>query len=332
MLLGIIAPFLEERHKAQIEETAAKYGVEIRYLENSTVPSADGSARGDDIPPAAFEDLDILFGNIKPEVLSYAKSLKWFACSWAGVDKVLDRALYASPEAILTNSSGCYGVTISEAIIMMILMLYRTVPRYTELMRNRGWGHLGPMRTLQGSVATVVGCGDIGRNTARRLKGMGAVEVRGVRRSAAQPDADFDKMYQTADLAEACKDTDLLILCVPGTDETKTMISKEIIDGLNPKTIIVNVGRGSAIDQPALIDALNEGRLAGAALDVMVPEPLPADHPLWDAKNALLFPHVSGMTSAAVTRDLIVDKFVRNLSAFMEGRPMEGVVDIERGY
>ncbi len=312
--LAVFAPFLEARHLQQIEDTARPYGLTVQYA------------------PQDLSEAEVIFGAAPNSVLASAPALRWFASSWAGLDGVLNASPKLPDNVLITSSSGCYGVTISEAIIMMILMVFRREPEHFRLTEERIWKPLDDMRTIQGSTVTVVGCGDIGRNTARRLKALGASRIRGVRRSFAEPDEVFDEMYQTNDLIPALSDTDLVILCLPGTEETRAIITREVIDSLSPKTVIVNIGRGTAIDQEALCDALNSGRLAGAALDVTSPEPLPADHPLWSARNILITPHNSGRTSAPVTRDLIVDKFCRNLVAYCEEQPMESIIDRKKGY
>ena len=320
-IIGIHAPFLEDQHKKKIEETAAATGCRVRYFSDP----ADAAARCD--------DCEILYGIFPPEALRRAEALRWYACSWAGVDTMLEDSLYAHPEnLVLTNSSGSYGVTISEAIIMMILMLFRQMPQYTELTSRRGWENLGEMRTIYGSVFAVIGTGDIGSNLGSRLRSLGAASVRGIRRSHKFRNRAFTEMYCISDLPRALKGIDVLVLCVPATPETEPLLTREIIDSLDPHVMIVNVGRGTAIDQEALIDALNEGRLAGAALDVTVPEPLPPDHPLWTAKNVLITPHVSGQMSAPITRDLNVNTFCLNLKAYCEGRPLIHVVDRHVGY
>ncbi len=312
--LDLFAPFLEERHIAQIEAVAARYQLKLRYN------------------PEDVSDAEVIFGAAPNSVLCSAPALKWFASSWAGLDGVLNGSPKLPESVTITSSSGCYGVTISEAIVMMILMVFRREPEHFRLTEERIWKPLDDMRTIQGSSVTVIGCGNIGRCTARRLKALGASRVRGVRRRKAEPDEDFDEMYQSDELEQAVADTDLVILCLPGTDETKSVISRKLIEKMAPQTVIVNIGRGSAIDQDALVEALNEGRLAGAALDVTSPEPLPADHPLWSAKNILITPHISGRTAASVTRDLIVDKFLRNLTAYCEEQPLESIIDRQKGY
>ena len=123
-----------------------------------------------------------------------------------------------------------------------------------------------------------------------------------------------------------------LVLCVPGTPGTEGLLSAERMALLPEKTFIINVGRGTVIDQEALIDALNEGRLAGAALDVMYPEPLPADHPLWTARNCIITPHISGDMGLPETVDITVDIFCDNLRRYADGRELTHLIDINAGY
>jgi phosphoglycerate dehydrogenase-like enzyme len=173
--------------------------------------------------------------------------------------------------------------------------------------------------------------GDIGSNFGRRLKAMGAT-VRGVRRTQ-QPKPDWcDEAYTIAQLAEAVKGADVVALCLPGTASTKKVLNQEILDAMDQDAYVINVGRGTAIDQEALYTALKSGKLAGAALDVANPEPLPQDHFLWDAPNLLLTPHVSGNMSLAKTCQLVIDIFLRNLEHWTKGEDLEHVVDISQGY
>ncbi len=127
-------------------------------------------------------------------------------------------------------------------------------------------------------------------------------------------------------------ETDILVMAMPSTPETIGFMTKERISLLSSSAILVNVGRGSAIDQEALMDALNTGKLAGAALDVMTPEPLPADHPLWDTKNLLLTPHVAGNMTLGYTCDMTVSLFCEDLENYVTGKPLARLVDLSKGY
>ena len=124
----------------------------------------------------------------------------------------------------------------------------------------------------------------------------------------------------------------MVALCLPGTGSTRHILNREVLDAMKQGAYIINVGRGTAVDQQALYDALRSGKLAGAALDVADPEPLPRDHFLWDAPNLLLTPHVSGNMSLAKTCQLVIDIFLRNLGHWDKGEPLEHVVDLRQGY
>ena len=145
------------------------------------------------------------------------------------------------------------------------------------------------------------------------------------------PDA-FDQAYPISELDAVLPQTKILVMALPAVADTVGILSRERIALLPREAIVVNVGRGSAIDQDALMEALNAGRIAGAALDVMVPEPLPKDHPLWSTRNLLLTPHISGNMSLGYTCDRNLDMFCRDLDNYAASRPLEHRVDRKRGY
>ena len=215
---------------------------------------------------------------------------------------------------------------------MVTLMLLRQMPAFQQVVAERRWVRSMPMRSICGSTVTVLGTGDIGTNFARRAKALGAKAVYGVRRTKKPGDSAFDAICSMDELDALLPKTDILVMALPATAETVGVLSRQRIALLPCHAIVVNVGRGSAIDQDALIDALNSERLAGAALDVMVPEPLPVDHPLWTAKNILITPHISGNMSLGITRDLDVDLFCRDLANYAAGRPLQQLVDRKLGY
>ena len=169
------------------------------------------------------------------------------------------------------------------------------------------------------------------RSAARRLRALGAA-VTGVCRSGRAEEPAFDRVLPVGQLNELLPQADALVMALPATAETAGILSRERIALLPPQALVVNVGRGSAIDQPALVEALTARRLAGAALDVMEPEPLPPDHPLWQCPNTILTPHVSGNMALGLTCDLDVDMFCRDLGRYAAGEPLENLVDRSRGY
>ena len=319
--IGVIIDFLNEDYRQQIDAAAAKHGYAVRYYPSSA--AAVGNA----------DDCEILFGHCSQKVLASAKSLRWYCTCWAGVDHFLRDELYQNPDCLLSNSSGAYGVTISEHLVMTALMLLRRQPEYTEVIRAGDWRVLsGGIHSLHGSRVTVLGTGDIGTEFARRARAFRPAKIVGVRRSARPGDPAFDEMRATAELDEILPETDLLVMSLPNTPDTVNIMSRERLALLPDGAYLLNVGRGTAIDQDALIDALNSGRLAGAALDVVVPEPLPADHPLRGAKNLLLTPHVAGNMTLPYTQQKSIDMFLEDLDNYAAGKPLKHVVDRKKGY
>lgn len=313
---------LTEAHKAKIRRTAEEAGFVPHFFTMDAMDEAK----------ACLQDCEILFAH-SPELLRAAPAgLKWYCCAFAGVDPYCkDDGIFVNPDCILTNSN-VYGVTIAEHVIMVLLMMLRRMPEYMEIVRDRGWNNQLPIASIRGGSFTILGTGNIGQQVALRLRGMGAAHIVGISRSGTAPEGFFDELHPISDLDEVLKTTSSLIMALPGTAETVGILSRERIGLLPQGAYVTNVGRGTAIDQPALIDALNSGHLAGAALDVMDPEPLPRDHPLWSAKNILITPHISGNMTLGYTCDAIVDSFCTDLKNYAAGRPLENVVDRKRGY
>ncbi len=304
--------------RVRIDASAQKLGFEVHWVENGKVTAED------------VQDCEIFFGMLPPELLRQAKSLKWLQCSFAGVDRYADQAQYAENIAI-TNASGAYGITISEHMVVTLLMLMRRMPEYHEMQKKREWYCVGQIKSVMNSVITVVGVGDIGSNFAKRVLPMGAF-VRGVRRTEG-PKPDFvDEIYTVGRLDEAITGADVVALCLPGTGETRRLFDRERMLKMKPGAILMNVGRGNAVDLLALDELLRSGHLGGAAIDVTEPEPLPPEHPLWTAPHALITPHISGNTSLPLTCDIIVDIFLDNLERYSKGQALQHLVNLKMGY
>ena len=317
--IAVCANFITESHRRQIDEAAAKAGFSVSYFETQAALAEE------------IADFEVAYGYIPPEVLPGAAQLRWLCSASAGVDHYMDESLWPSPDCLLSNSSGAYGPTISEHIVMVSLMLLRRTPEYLPTMERHEWAHFSPIRSITGSQVVILGTGDIGSHTARRMKALGAT-VTGVCRSGKSSEPAFDRVLSVRELDKVLPTADLLVLALPATRETAGILSRERISLLPPGACVVNVGRGSAIDQEALAEALRGRRLGGAALDVMVPEPLPADHPLWSCPNTIITPHISGNMSLGLTCQLAVDLFCRDLANYAAGKPLAQLVDRGRGY
>ena len=288
--IAVLGNFLEPSHHALIDSTAARCGFAADYYPDSRVPAEKAG------------QYEVLYGMPKPADLKNFTGLKWFCGNFAGVDAYLDDALYPSPDVMLSNSSGAYGVTIAEHLVMVTLMLLRHAPAYVREADAHRWGPVMPMRSIIGSTITVLGTGDIGTEFARRAKAMGAKSIRGVRRTKKPADPAFDGVYTHEELDGLLPDTDILVMALPSTPDTVGILSRQRIALLPETAYVVNVGRGTAIDQPALVEALNARKLAGAALDVFAREPIPDGDPVWEAKNLLITPHISGQMSLHAKR------------------------------
>ena len=319
--LCIYLEFLTEAHKAQIRQTAEEAGFVPHFFDLDQFEEAK----------ACVQHCEVLYAH-SPELLRTAPaSLKWYCCSFAGIDPYCkDPTLFANPDCLMTNSN-VYGVTIAEHVVMVTLMLLRRMPEYEAVVRGHGWSNQLAVRSIRDNTFTILGTGDIGVNAAERLRGMGAAHILGLSRSG-RPHPAFDEVRPIADLDAVLPQTKILIMGLPSTPETYHILNRERIALLSADAIVINVGRGTAVEQAPLIEALNSGRLAGAALDVMDPEPLPKDDPLWDARNIILTPHVSGNMTLGYTCDRNVELFCADLRNYAAGRPLAGLVDRKRGY
>lgn len=317
----IYLEFLTDAHRAQIRQTADAAGFVPHFFTLDQFEEAK----------TCLQTCEVLYAH-SPELLRAAPaSLQWYCCSFAGVDPYCkDPSIFANPDCILTNSN-VYGVTIAEHVVMVTLMLLRRMPEYEEVVRNRSWSNQLAIRSIRDNEFTILGTGDIGIHVAERMRGMGAAKITGLSRSG-RPHPAFDEVLPISALDEVLPQTKILVMALPGTAETVHILNRARIALLPSEAYVINVGRGSAIEQEPLIEALHENRLAGAALDVMDPEPLPKDHPLWTAKNLVLTPHVSGNMTLGYTCDRNVELFCQDLRNYAAGKPLAGYVDRGRGY
>ena len=320
--IAVYVSFMNDRYRAQLRTAASEQGFDLDFYDCNRDSAALLGRIG---------DYEVIYGHPDPAWLKRAARLRWLCSDFAGVEKYLDEAIWPSPDCLLSNSSGAYGPTISEHILMVLLMLLRRMPEYEADLLERRWTLHTPIRSITGSHVVLLGTGDIGSHTARRLKALGA-SVTGVCRSGKSAEPAFDAVLPIGELDSVLPRADALIMALPATRETAGILSRERIALLPPTAYVVNVGRGSAVDQDALAGALQSRRLAGASLDVTVPEPLPADHPLWTCPNTIITPHISGNMSLGLTCDLDVDMFCRDLERYAAGEPLLNLVDRSLGY
>ena len=275
-------------------------------------------------------DAEFVIGNPPLDVVPKLKNLKALQLFSAGNDGY-DTAIQQVPGARVYNASGAFGLTLAEHMLGTLLMLMRRLHLYRDAQANRGWAPLGGIQSIYGSRILVLGLGNVGTMFAERAKALGA-HVIGMKRTAGDKPDCVDELYTIDQIDEILPTVDAVCMSLPNTPATAGILSAARIAAMKPGAYVVNVGRGSAIDQAALTDALNSGHLGGAALDVTVPEPLPADDPLWTAQNCIITPHVAGGFYLQQTWDTLIAIILHNLRAFVNGMPMRNEVDVTRGY
>jgi phosphoglycerate dehydrogenase-like enzyme len=243
------------------------------------------------------------------------------------VDRVLFPDLVASG-VILTNSRHVFDEALAEYTIGLMLALSKDMQTTMRHQTEHRWVQR-ESDTLSGKSAVLVGVGPIARRTAQLMKAFG-MSVRGIGRTARSGDPDFGDIAGADAVQALFAEADYVVMVLPNTPATAGMIDAAAIAALKPAARLVNVGRGVTLDQDALVTALREGRLAGAALDVMTPEPLPADSPLWDVPNLIISPHMSGDSKG--WQQNIASLFLTNLDKFRSGEPLLNVIDKQLGY
>lgn len=305
-----------DQHKKLLEEKAP--GSSFIYADSGIADAAQ------------VKNANIIIGSPSTSLIRDSKNLEWLQLQSAGVGKYAEDNML--PEGvILTNASGAYGLAISEYMLAVLLELFKKLHLYRDKQMKSDWSDSGRIKSIYGSTALVVGLGDIGGEFAERLKALGAYTMGIRRRNADKPDY-LDELHLMDEFDKLLPRADIVALSLPGTKLTNRVINRETLKLMKQDAVLINVGRGSAIDTEALCDALENGQIAGAALDVTDPEPLPGEHRLWGIRNAVITPHVSGGFSLQETHDRIIRICADNLEAFLEGTSMKNVVDRSAGY
>jgi phosphoglycerate dehydrogenase-like enzyme len=339
----LIATPLEAELVARIQEAEPR--AEVLY-EPGLLPPAryQGDHRGD---PAFRRDADaearwralldraeVLFGIPDESAEGLAEAvrdlprLRWIHGTAAGAgEQVRNAAL--PPETVervtITTSSGVHAVPLAEYSILGLLAIAKELPQFVEDQRKKVWPEIRrPLRELSGQSLFVVGLGEIGREVARLGKALGMRTV-GFRRTEGPPPEWVDEVHGPQRLPELASRADAMVVSLPLTEQTAGLVDRATIERLPASCIFVNIGRGGVVDEPALIDALRERRIAGAVLDVTATEPLPEDSPLWTLPNVLVTPHAGALSARENER--IVEMFVDNLRRYLDGRLLRKVVE-----
>jgi phosphoglycerate dehydrogenase-like enzyme len=262
-----------------------------------------------------------------PDIVQLAPCLRWIQSSSSGVGDWIRRLKLAETSIVVTNAAGMHARPLAEYVVFAMLYFARRWPRMAAEQRAHHWERCA-IDTLEGKTLGLIGLGHVGQMVARLARPFG-VRVIGIRRNSAAVDG-VDEVYPATELTQVLRQSDYLVLSVPSTAETVGMLGGAQLAMLKPDAVLINIARGALVDETALIAALRDGRLGGAALDVVSREPLSSDSPLWDMPNVLVTPH--SMSTARTENEWLTDLFCDNLRRYLKGEPLRNQVDKIRGY
>jgi phosphoglycerate dehydrogenase-like enzyme len=300
--------------------------------------SADASFEIDSLSDPLVE---IIVGSRPPMDLARVPNLRWLQVRSAGVDHLAADPPWAKG-IVVTNARGVFAIPIGEYVTSAILRINQPIRRWDEDQAAHRWPRDDqPTAAIaRGRTAVIVGYGSIGREVARQLAAIGLRILAVKPRPEVREDSSFrvagtgdpagsipDRIVGLEALTETAHEADYLVLTLPLTAASRRSIDAAVLAALPKSAWLINVSRGALVDEEALLDALRGGRLAGAVLDVFSEEPLPPDHPLWDAPNVTISPHVSG-----ATLQFLDDLVVQNVGRYLAGEPLLNLIDPERGY
>jgi len=324
----------------------------LRAVSGRLVVTQHTAATADEVPDDRWRTVDILYTGACFPAPDRAPCLRWVQLDTSGVDHIRTTPLWATDVAV-TTLNGVAPSNMAEFALMMMLNLARRSRLMDHHQRARYWPTPSERwdwfmpSELRGATVGVVGYGSIGREVARVCHALG-MRVLAMRRSGTPQsggraretfriadlehslDPEPDRTYTPDQLGEMLPECDYVVLIVPHTAATTNMIDEAAFRAMKPSAVLINIARGGVVDEAAMIRALQEGRIAGAALDVFEQEPLPADNPLWGMDNVIISPHVAGYTPHY--HDRVFGVFSQNLTRFLAGDPLLNLADREHGY
>lgn len=345
MVLNVlIASYLEPEHVARIREVASRLNVIYepglvrppRYPADHTGQPFERTAGQESQWQKYLHTADILFDfdqTHREDLPELAPNVRWIQATSAGIGQFVKRMGYDKrmPQTVFTTASGVHAQPLAEFCLMVMLMFNKGLLRVLADQKRRHWERYAGT-DLRGRTLGIIGVGRVGQEVARIGRALG-MRVLGVKRRVSEVTAaslDLDELYLPQQLPEVLKQSEYLVLITPHTPYTEKMIGADELALLPKGAILINIGRGALIDEPALIEALRSGHLGGAGLDVFAEEPLPKDSPLWSMPNVLVSPH-SGSTSDRENARL-TDLFCENLRRYLAHEPLLNVLDTNRLY
>jgi phosphoglycerate dehydrogenase-like enzyme len=323
---------------AQIEKISPRLHISQILAKNVT-----------DIPDDLWAQIKVLYTtNILPAP-EKAPGLRWIQFHWAGINHSFTYPIMQKPGLLTTTLSGATASQVAEFVVMMLLTLGHRLPQLMAYQNRREWlldvNERVRLLELRNSTVGIVGYGSIGRQIANLLQPFGATVLAAKQNAMRVEDQGFmpaglgdphgdlaRRIYPGKALISMLKECDYIVVCVPKTPQTIHLIGAEEFAVLKPSAYLIDVSRGEVVNHKALLEALNEQKLAGAALDVFPEEPLPADNPLWNLSNVIITPHIAGESDTAFYNERAVQIFSTNLQRYLSGEPLLNLMSFSRGY
>jgi phosphoglycerate dehydrogenase-like enzyme len=280
-------------------------------------------------------DAEVLLDVDGPSLSDFARrvpKLRWIQASSSGIGEWVRKLDIVDSPIVVTNAAGLHSVALAEFVVFVMLYFARRWPDMVADQRAHRWERCA-IDTLEGKTLGIVGLGNVGRTIAQMAQPFG-VRVIGSRRSPSEQSSTetsgVSTMYGPEGLTTLLSESDYVVLIVPHTAETVGLLGAAELACMRPGAVLINIARGSVVDEQAMVEALRSGHLGGAALDVVAREPLAADSPLWDMPNVVLTPH--SMSTATSENARLTDLFADNLRRYVNGEPLRNVIDKVRGY
>lgn len=303
----------------------------------------------EEIPAHQWGEVEVLFTQGVLPDYNAAPNLKWVQSRYVGMDRYLDHFLFHDPDVIITNMSGAITSQVAEFVVMTILAFGRKLPEIISLQKEKRWltnkekwQNFIPQE-LRNSTVGIIGYGAIGRQVARLLRPYQAT-ILAVKKDVLHPEDTgytregmgdphgefFERLYPIEALHSVLEESNFVVMALPLTESTHHLMNAAAFEAMKPSAYLINVGRGGLIDEQALIQALQESKIAGAALDVFSEEPLSEDSPLWEMPNVIISPHISFISRNFNEDTLLL--FLDNLNRFLADLPLHNRVDLKKGY
>lgn len=299
-----------EQQKERLE--AAAPGAEFVYTDIACVTQEQ------------VQSANVILGNVPAKLIQASEKLEWMHLNSAGSDPYVAEGVLRK-DTLLTSSSGAYGKAVSEHMFAMLLAMQKKLHLYRDDQKEHLWGDEGEVTSIADATVLILGAGDIGKHFARMAHALGAYVI-GVKRTPGTCPECMDELHLMNELKELLPKADAVVSFLPSTEETRGIFNQELFALMKKGSFFVNGGRGDLVCTEDLCDALESAHLAGAALDVTSPEPLPKDSRLWDIPNAFVTPHISGFYHLPETLRNVVYICTENVRRYANGEELRNII------